>query len=102
MMLNNTDNPNGIALDCGIAFSRIRHWLDDELSLPREPSVGENATAWRYVESGSVCRIEASPLNEGRIGPLSLERTYLTAQGDAEALASFQRRFTLRFMSAGG
>ena len=102
MISSNSDNPNDLSLDCGISLTRIQQWLDNELSLPREPSSDRNAIAWRYADAKGTCRIEASPLDDGRIGPLRLERTLLVAQGEAEAIASFQHRFTLRFMSAGG
>ena len=100
-MSNCADDISRISLDCGIAYSRIEHWLDTELALPRALS-DESAWAWCYTDAGGTCRITASPSEESRIGPISLERTLLEASGNADALASFQRRFTLRFMSAGG
>ena len=101
-MSNCTDSAGRISLDCGIAYSRIEHWLDVELALPRVSVSSENPTAWRYAADGGTCHIEASPSEESQMGPIRLERTLLEACGDEASLTSFQRRFTLRFMSAGG
>ena len=91
-------SPDGkhLDLDCGIAYGRIALWLDDELALPRENG------HWTYSVNSRACRIELEPLESRAFGNISIERTRLTACGDAEALASFERLFTLRFISAGG
>ena len=86
--------------DCGIAYTRIASWLDDELRLPRHDGT------WLYKpkppnDQGS-CIIRLEPLESRALGAIALERTRLTARGNAEALASFERLFTLRFISAGG
>ena len=86
----------GIDLDCGIACRRITSWLDDELHLPRE------GATWVYSEGAYSCRIQTEPLGNQTVGRITLERTRLTARGDAEALAPFRKAFTLRFISAGG
>lgn len=86
----------GIDLDCGIACHRITNWLDDELRLPRE-----NAS-WLYHTGPACCYIHVTPLESRTFGTIALERTHLIAHGDAEALESFRKAFTLRFMSAGG
>ena len=85
-----------IDLDCGIAMNRITRWLDDELALP---AVGDS---WVYRENQHACTIQVRPLANRRIATLSLERTHLLAQGDATAIESFRKLFTLRFISAGG
>lgn len=87
---------DGIDLDCGIAYRRMAAWLNDELGL------GRYGGGWLYCKGPKACRIQAEPLESRVLGAVSLERTHLMAQGDAEALESFQRAFTLRFMSAGG
>ena len=101
-MSSSASAPERISLDCGISLTRIVHWLDAELGLPRMPSTNEDVITWRYEADGGSCLIEASELDRSQIGPLRLERTLLEAHGGGKALASFQHRFTLRFMSAGG
>ena len=91
-----TRDAHTIDLDCGIAYARIEGWLQLELGLDRENG------AWLYRACGCTCRIELHKLASRSIGLLDLERTRLTAFGDAEALEAFQKLFTLRFMSAGG
>ena len=77
---------NRIDLDCGISYARIATWLDDELGLPHERE------CWVYT-----LEMQNRPL-----GAVRLERSHLTAHGDRDALASFEKMFTLRFISAGG
>ena len=83
-------------LDCGISHARIAAWLDDELRLPRD------RRGWTFSVGYHACLVEVSPLESRALGPIALERARLTASGDAEALASFEKLFTLRFISAGG
>ena len=90
----------GIDLDCGIAYTRIAGWLNEELALKREGE-GENG-AWLFAVQERVCRIQAEPMERRKLGRVELERTRLRAAGDEEALASFEKLFTLRFISAGG
>ena len=87
---------NAIDLDCGIALHRITNWLDCELVLP----TGDDG--WIFSEGPHTCYIQANPLEPRTIATVSIERTSLTAHGDAEALAVFEKLFTLRFISAGG
>ena len=87
---------DGIDLDCGIATHRIVSWLDDELRLPHDER------GWVFTERQCTCIVQVEPLANRQIGPLSLERTRLVTQGDAEALAAFEKLFTLRFVSTGG
>ena len=90
----------GIDLDCGIAYMRIAGWLNEELALKHENERKDNL--WLYTAHGCVCRIQAEPLESRKLGRVALERTRLRVVGDKEALASFERLFTLRFISAGG
>ena len=83
-------------LDCGISYTRIASWLDDELSLPREN------WWWTYALGTQTCRIALEQLENRTLGNVSLERTRMTARGDREALSAFEKLFTLRFISAGG
>ena len=85
-----------IDLDCGIAYARIATWLDDELALPRDES------RWVFHDAGKTCRISLELLENRMFRHVSIERTRLVAEGDAEVLASFEKLFTLRFISAGG
>ena len=87
---------NRIDLDCGISYARIASWLDDELGLPRERE------CWVYTLEMQTCTISLEPLEDRPLGAVHLERSHLTAHGDPDALASFEKLFTLRFMSAGG
>ena len=87
---------DALDLDCGIATARITQWLDDELCLPRIHG------AWVFSDQGRICRIEAIPLASRMLGQVAIERTHLVAHGDSEALSSFYKLFTLRFISAGG
>ena len=87
---------NRIDLDCGISYARIASWLDDELSLPRERE------CWVYTLEMQTCTIALEPLEDRPLGAVHLERSHLTVHGDPDALASFEKLFTLRFMSAGG
>ena len=87
---------NAIDLDCGIALHRITDWLDDELALPTSDD------GWVFSEGHRICYVQAIPLEPRTIATVSIERTRLTAHGDAEALAVFEKLFTLRFISAGG
>lgn len=82
--------------DCGISTWRIDAWLSDELALKREGS------AWVYREADSVCQVKTEPLESRILGTVALERTALSVEGEDAAVASFERAFTLRFMSAGG
>lgn len=83
-------------VDCGISHARIASWLDDELALPRS---GEG---WIFSEENGSCLVKVTPLESRVFGTIALERTRLIASGDAEALAAFEKLFTLRFISAGG
>ena len=83
-------------LDCGISHARIASWLDGELGLPRTKS------GWTFSLGNRTCLVEVSPLESRVLGTIALERAHLTASGDDEALAAFEKLFTLRFISAGG
>lgn len=87
---------NNLDLDCGISCARIASWLDDELSLSFTQG------SWTYTTQDQSCRIALEPLENRTLGRVSLERTHLTAQGGSDALAEFEKLFTLRFISAGG
>ncbi len=87
---------NRIDLDCGISYARIASWLDDELALPREQE------CWVYTLGDQTCTIALEPLEDRPLGAVHLERSHLTVHGDPDALASFEKLFTLRFISAGG
>ena len=87
---------NRIDLDCGISYARIASWLDDELALPREQE------CWVYTLGAQTCTIALEPLEDRPLGAGHLERSHLTVHGDPDALASFEKLFTLRFISAGG
>ena len=83
-------------LDCGISHARIAAWLDDELALPRSEG------GWAFFAGDRSCHVEVTPLESRVFSTIALERARLTASGDAEALAAFEKLFTLRFISAGG
>ena len=83
-------------LDCGIAYSRIASWLDDDLALPR------NDGRWVFAAGQGTCSISAEPLESRSFSRIELERTHLVAEGDSDALEVFEKLFTLRFISAGG
>lgn len=85
-----------IDLDCGITYARIAAWLDDELALPFDDE------HWTYESEAQRCRISLEPLENRSFGTISLERSHLVASGDPDALSSFEKLFTLRFISAGG
>ena len=87
---------NRIDLDCGISYARIASWLDDELALPREQE------CWVYTLGDQTCTIALEPLEDRPLGAVHLERSHLTVHGGPDALASFEKLFTLRFISAGG
>ena len=87
---------NHLDLDCGISCARISLWLDDELALDSDRG------SWTYAAHGQSCSIALEPLENRTLGHVSLERTHLTAQGGPDALAEFEKLFTLRFISAGG
>ena len=87
---------NRIDLDCGISYARIASWLDDELVLPRERE------CWIYALGMQTCAIALEPLEDRPLGAVHLERSHLTVHGDPDALVSFEKLFTLRFISAGG
>ena len=87
---------NRIDLDCGISYARIASWLDDERALPREQE------CWVYTLGDQTCTIALEPLEDRPLGAVHLERSHLTVHGDPDALASFEKLFTLRFISAGG
>ena len=87
---------DALDLDCGIATSRITSWLDDELGLPCSDC------CWTFSEHHRTCLVQVEPLESRTFGTISLERTRLIAHGDSEAVESFNRLFTLRFISAGG
>ena len=93
-------------LDCGIAYARIASWLDDELHLPyldgRWLYRPESSFDQENRQETSTCTIALEPLESRPLGAIVLERSHLTAQGNPDALASFERLFTLRFISAGG
>ena len=87
---------NRLDLDCGIAYARIAAWLDDELALSREDG------CWLFRDDLQTCRVSLEPLESRTFRRVSIERTRLVAEGDAGALESFEKLFTLRFISAGG
>ncbi|MBP3867330.1 MAG: hypothetical protein J6D25_05920 [Eggerthellaceae bacterium] len=89
-------DPGRINLDCGIAYARIASWLEDELALPRADG------GWVYSCDQDSCSISLEPLESRTLGKIDLERTRLVAEGDPHALESFDKLFTLRFISAGG
>ena len=88
--------PNRLDLDCGIAYTRIASWLDGELDLTQEDG------HWVFDDNGKMCLISLEPLEKRAFPHVSIERTHLVAEGDAGALAAFEKLFTLRFISAGG
>ena len=95
------DSGPSIDLDCGIAYRRIRAWLDDELHL----TIGgdcKGGDCWVFTFEGDSCFVHAQPLESRAIGAVNLERTHVVATGNANALAAFEKAFTLRFISAGG
>lgn len=83
-------------LDCGIAKARIDGWLDDELALPCEG--GRRI----FFFEGESCVVSTRTLAGRSYGPYVLDRTGLEVDGQVGAVEEFMRRFTLRFMSAGG
>ena len=85
-----------IDLDCGIPYRRISAWLDDELALER---CGES---WVFHDNNEQCAISLRELEKRSFRHLEFERTQLVAEGDAQALETFNHLFTLRFISAGG
>ena len=87
---------NHLDLDCGILYARIVAWLDDELALPRD------GARWVFAAGRQSCLVDVEPLEDRVFGTIVLERSRLKAVGDAEALAAFEKLFTLRFVSAGG
>ena len=89
-------NRRRIDLDCGIAYKRIAHWLDDELALKREGG------CWLFEFAGALCEVSLSPLEPRALGAVELERSHLVVEGASDAVDEFDRLFTLRFMSAGG
>ena len=91
-----SQNANRLDLDCGIAYARIATWLDDELALPRPDD------RWLYSCDDGTCSIALEPLEKRAFRNVSIERTRLVAEGDQGALDSFDKLFTLRFISAGG
>ncbi len=96
---------NRLDLDCGIAYARIAAWLDDELALPRESGswvFHEANQPTRPEHTGQTCRVSLEPLESRAFRNVSIERARLVAEGDAGALESFEKLFTLRFISAGG
>ena len=96
---------NRLDLDCGIAYARIAAWLDDELALSREDGswvFHEASQPSRPEHTGQTCRITLEALENRTFRRVSIERTRLVAEGDAGALESFEKLFTLRFISAGG
>lgn len=90
------EDGNNLDLDCGISYERIAAWLDGELSLPHEQD------CWIYDVDGEACQITLEPLETRTLGIIKLERSHLVASGDSNALETFERLFTLRFISAGG
>ncbi|MBQ9068122.1 MAG: hypothetical protein IJ131_03535 [Eggerthellaceae bacterium] len=85
-----------IELDCGIAQQRIVSWLEGELRLPHEDD------GYRYSHEGTTCIARTQPLENRTVGTVSIERTALYIEGEADAVAAFMHLFTLRFISAGG
>ena len=91
-----TADANRIDLDCGISYARIASWLDDEMALPHVQD------CWVYTLEMKTCTSAREPFEDRPLGAVRLERSHLTALGDRDALASFEKLFTLRFISAGG
>jgi len=87
---------NALNFDCGIAYARFEVWLRDELALHFD------GTCWLFPTPHGVCHVRISPLESRKLGAVQLERCRLVATGDAEALAVFNKTFTLRSISAGG
>ena len=83
-------------LDCGISPARLQAWLDNELALNRDEQ------GWLFLWEGASCRVVLAPLENRKLGYVSLERTELAVEGDELAENEFMRLFTLRFASAGG
>ena len=83
-------------LDCGISHARIAAWLNDELALVQSDE------GWVFSSESHTCLVKASPLESRVFGTIALERSRLMVSGEAEALAEFEKLFTLRFISAGG
>ena len=89
-------NERTLDFDCGIAYERLFVWLDEELALARSNG------SWTFDDRGSTCTVTLEPLESRSFAHLELERTHLEASGQAAAVATFEKLFTLRFMSAGG
>ncbi|HAM14541.1 MAG TPA: hypothetical protein DCP91_01475 [Eggerthellaceae bacterium] len=90
------ENDGHLDLDCGIAYDRIASWLEDDLALPRSDG------RWMFHRNGGTCSIALEPLESRAFRNVCIERTRLMAEGEPDALESFERLFTLRFISAGG
>lgn len=82
--------------DCGISAARLTAWLDDELKLERAED------AWIFSCEDGTCCIKVQPLESRSFKTVSIERAELSATGDETAIASFNKLFILRFVSAGG
>lgn len=82
--------------DCGIAYARLETWLRDELRLSFDGS------SWLYPTEVGPCAVQIEPLESRPLGIVQLERSRLFASGGEDALALFNKAFTLRFVSAGG
>ena len=117
-----------LELDCGIALRRLAGWFEDELDLlPRNgnasaqpgtraedsasnsPAAGsdvhtsrEDARSYEFPTGETCCMVTLTPLENRSVGKVTLERTHLRVEGTKEAVDSFMRLFTLRFISAGG
>lgn len=117
-----------LELDCGIALRRLAGWFEDELDLPplngnasvkpgtsaedsasvspaARPSTQANpegARSYEFPAGESCCMVTLTPLENRSVGKVTLERTHLRVEGTQEAVDSFMRLFTLRFISAGG
>lgn len=89
-------NEKTLDFDCGIAYERLFAWLDEELALARSDG------NWTFEDGGSTCTVALEPLENRSFARLELERAHLVVRGHAEAVATFEKLFTLRFMSAGG
>ena len=85
----------------------MAHFHEDwGISAPRALEYVESLKEITKHDDGSYafggCRITITALPDKKMGSLSFQRIHLDIQGpDAEA-EDFHRRFTMRFLSAGG
>ena len=101
------DETQNITLDCGIPYARLTAWLDDELTLSRADDglwtfACEKAPDDSQARVASTCQVGLTRLEDRALSNFALEHTQITIDGDAAAVATLMKLFTLRFISAGG